>query len=89
MGWPAHDPEGWNEVVKNGIVEKARQAICDWSGVAHSDSAGERRETLEFFIDALQNEPGDAAQSAIIELCAWAQKEVSEAEAAYLTRGVE
>ena len=93
MSWAAHDPEGYNEVVAQGIAEKALQIVKDLYGevvtgkiLLENDSYLEKEDVyylFKAFIKELQLATGRAAYDAVVELSVWAEKEVSEATSEY------
>lgn len=73
MSWAKHDPEGWDKVCRNGIVQKIEDAIQADSGepIDH--------QTLDDAVHAIWQDPkGDKVFDALMT---WANKEIGEAEA--------
>ena len=71
MGWPAHDPELWDEICTNGIMEKLRQP---------SNIGGNRfdeEEVEEALIEAME------CYAIKLALCDWASEEIADAESSH------
>ncbi len=75
MGWPMHDPEGWEEVCRNAIISKMRR-----KGIL-ADSAD--MDNIESALTELRDE--DIWSEEIWEaLMDWSAAEIGPCEAEYL-----
>jgi len=77
MGWPAHDPEGYDKVLVNAIVAKIETCGGDFGW-------GEKWEGVREALELIQGE----APAAFEGLVQWARDKIGEAESEYLTRCV-
>ena len=83
MSWAAHDPEGYESCCLNGVVSKLARLlkIYGWDSLD--------RDQLQATIEVIAQETYTGqGPSAWMELILWAGAEVSDAESAYLTRGL-
>lgn len=74
MSWASHNPEAWDEICVNGIVQKIEDAMKVY---AEPIDAGELRDVIHAIQETADGEKVFDA------LLTWAQKEVVDAEADY------
>lgn len=73
MSWAAHNPEAYEEICINGIVDKMTITESD------SDSAIVH-EVIEFI--------AENCPDAFTALVTWAHEKIAKAESSYFTRGI-
>lgn len=86
MSWAANNPEAYDEVCIDGVTKRVIEELVNYGyGPLSDDDATLVRNT----ITVLEAETNGPQRSAWSELICWAAQEISDAEADYLTRGVE
>ena len=80
MGWPMHDPEGWEEVCRNAIIVKMKQR-----GILGDTLSKVDADNIESTLTELRDEDiwGEAVWDALLD---WASSEIGPCESEYMTR---
>ncbi len=77
MGWPAHDPEGYDKVLVNAVCTKVMELFPTSSGLFDGEDP---YEDLHEAVEWIQSEHG-IVWNALIH---WAGDKIGEAESEYL-----
>jgi len=81
MSWAAHDPEGYDECLVNGVTTKLLAAVQDLNG----ECPGANWDAIRDVVEAIR----EYFPKAFDDLVWKSTKEIGDAEADYLTRGIE